>query len=153
MCPMSCQLCKRLCANPDHLHGLQAGAVHLCGFAIPVSFMVFFLYMCIAGKNTRVQLSAQQTEYAKSTRPHNLLRLPLLGVTKHSSIRRLDIFHSPLSSPFKLLIFFLSSTRKVCFDAYHAVPSLLTSTHSCQTPSVCSPHYAWSYGTSWKTSA
>jgi len=31
LCPVSCQLCKRLCANQDHLHGLIPGAVHLCG--------------------------------------------------------------------------------------------------------------------------
>ncbi|KAJ7809088.1 hypothetical protein B0H14DRAFT_2867919 [Mycena olivaceomarginata] len=30
-CPMTCELCKRLCANTDHLHGLQSDAVHLCG--------------------------------------------------------------------------------------------------------------------------
>ncbi|VDC04820.1 unnamed protein product [Peniophora sp. CBMAI 1063] len=29
-CPMSCQLCKRLCAN-SHLHGLEADSLHLCG--------------------------------------------------------------------------------------------------------------------------
>ncbi|KAH7882014.1 hypothetical protein F5I97DRAFT_1939518 [Phlebopus sp. FC_14] len=31
LCSMTCQLCKRLCSNRDHLHGLEAGAVHLCG--------------------------------------------------------------------------------------------------------------------------
>lgn len=31
-CPVQCQLCKRLCANPDHLHGLTEDAVHLCGY-------------------------------------------------------------------------------------------------------------------------
>ncbi|KAL6309202.1 hypothetical protein BKA93DRAFT_724346 [Sparassis latifolia] len=31
MCPVACQLCKRLCANTDHLHGLQHRAIHLCG--------------------------------------------------------------------------------------------------------------------------
>ncbi|KAJ7087696.1 hypothetical protein C8R43DRAFT_1244821 [Mycena crocata] len=30
-CPMTCELCKRLCANTDHLHGLQPNAYHLCG--------------------------------------------------------------------------------------------------------------------------
>ncbi|KAI0921705.1 hypothetical protein AcW2_006594 [Taiwanofungus camphoratus] len=30
-CPLQCQLCKRLCISRDHLHALQAGAVHLCG--------------------------------------------------------------------------------------------------------------------------
>ncbi|KAJ7656305.1 hypothetical protein DFH06DRAFT_991968, partial [Mycena polygramma] len=30
-CPMTCELCSRLCSNPDHLHGLQPDARHLCG--------------------------------------------------------------------------------------------------------------------------
>ncbi|KAG1778913.1 hypothetical protein EV702DRAFT_1093073 [Suillus placidus] len=31
LCSFPCQLCKRLCANTDHLHGLEDGAIHLCG--------------------------------------------------------------------------------------------------------------------------
>src|SRR5271154_5856375 len=30
MCPVSCQLCTRLCSNLDHLHGLEEGEQHLC---------------------------------------------------------------------------------------------------------------------------
>ncbi|KAF8270133.1 hypothetical protein EI94DRAFT_1572289 [Lactarius quietus] len=30
LCPISCQLCKRLCSG-DHLHGLYRGEKHLCG--------------------------------------------------------------------------------------------------------------------------
>jgi hypothetical protein len=30
-CPMTCELCMRLCSNTDHLHGLQPDARHLCG--------------------------------------------------------------------------------------------------------------------------
>ncbi|KAG1739641.1 hypothetical protein EDD22DRAFT_922084 [Suillus occidentalis] len=30
-CSFPCKLCKRLCASTDHLHGLQGGAIHLCG--------------------------------------------------------------------------------------------------------------------------
>ncbi|KAF8548559.1 hypothetical protein OG21DRAFT_1422875 [Imleria badia] len=30
-CSVQCQLCKRLCANQDHLHGLDPDAIHLCG--------------------------------------------------------------------------------------------------------------------------
>ena len=32
LCPISCQLCKRLCRG-DHLHGLSSGVNHLCGCA------------------------------------------------------------------------------------------------------------------------
>ncbi|KAJ7781844.1 hypothetical protein DFH07DRAFT_389440 [Mycena maculata] len=30
-CPVNCELCMRLCANADHLHGLHPDARHLCG--------------------------------------------------------------------------------------------------------------------------
>ncbi|KAF9228234.1 hypothetical protein BS17DRAFT_850512 [Gyrodon lividus] len=30
-CPISCQLCKRLCSSHSHLHALEADAIHLCG--------------------------------------------------------------------------------------------------------------------------
>ncbi|KAJ7698920.1 hypothetical protein B0H17DRAFT_1049693 [Mycena rosella] len=30
-CPLSCELCNRLCSEVDHLHGLQSNAIHLCG--------------------------------------------------------------------------------------------------------------------------
>ena len=32
LCPVSCQLCKRLCSG-DHLHGLIPNQSHLCGYA------------------------------------------------------------------------------------------------------------------------
>ncbi|KAI6035782.1 hypothetical protein EDC04DRAFT_2880315 [Pisolithus marmoratus] len=31
LCSITCQLCKRLCSDQDHMHGLEDGAVHLCG--------------------------------------------------------------------------------------------------------------------------
>lgn len=31
MCPLTCELCKRLCGDTDHLHGLDHTAIHLCG--------------------------------------------------------------------------------------------------------------------------
>jgi len=31
MCPMTCELCKRLCGCTDHLHALAESSVHLCG--------------------------------------------------------------------------------------------------------------------------
>ncbi|KAJ7066394.1 hypothetical protein C8F01DRAFT_1123111 [Mycena amicta] len=30
-CPIACELCKRLCSETEHLHGLDENAVHLCG--------------------------------------------------------------------------------------------------------------------------
>lgn len=40
LCPVPCQLCKRLCANQDHLHGLEEDAIHLCGFVFDVNASV-----------------------------------------------------------------------------------------------------------------
>ncbi|KAI0796932.1 hypothetical protein C8Q75DRAFT_796662 [Abortiporus biennis] len=34
-CPLTCQLCKRLCASPDHFHALDGSTSHLCGQAHP----------------------------------------------------------------------------------------------------------------------
>ncbi|KAK0467152.1 uncharacterized protein EV420DRAFT_1507486 [Desarmillaria tabescens] len=31
MCPIPCELCKRLCSDTNHLHGLDTQATHLCG--------------------------------------------------------------------------------------------------------------------------
>ncbi|KAF9220065.1 hypothetical protein BS17DRAFT_739840 [Gyrodon lividus] len=31
LCSVACQLCKRLCSNTDHMHGLYRGVTHLCG--------------------------------------------------------------------------------------------------------------------------
>ena len=30
-CPIPCQLCRRLCSSPSHLHALEEDAIHLCG--------------------------------------------------------------------------------------------------------------------------
>ncbi|KAI6161871.1 hypothetical protein EDD17DRAFT_1480245 [Pisolithus thermaeus] len=32
LCSITCQLCKRLCSDQDHMHGLEEGATHLCGW-------------------------------------------------------------------------------------------------------------------------
>ncbi|KAG9308631.1 hypothetical protein JVU11DRAFT_11582 [Chiua virens] len=33
-CPIPCQLCKRLCSSPNHLHALEEDAIHLCGYVV-----------------------------------------------------------------------------------------------------------------------
>ncbi|KAK0217807.1 hypothetical protein IW262DRAFT_1560097, partial [Armillaria fumosa] len=37
MCPIPCELCKRLCSDANHLHGLDVQAIHLCGQEHPCS--------------------------------------------------------------------------------------------------------------------
>jgi hypothetical protein len=72
MCPFECELCKRLCANPDHLHGLEPDAVHLCGFVFRVVFHNnTYADHLPSGRRTRVLASAQQMGYARLTQLHN----------------------------------------------------------------------------------
>ncbi|KAH7910222.1 hypothetical protein BJ138DRAFT_1127056 [Hygrophoropsis aurantiaca] len=46
LCDISCQLCKRLCSNEDHFHGLDAGAVHLCGQDHPCTALCSVTGIC-----------------------------------------------------------------------------------------------------------
>ncbi|KAK0446849.1 hypothetical protein EV421DRAFT_1707267 [Armillaria borealis] len=46
MCPIPCELCKRLCSNTDHLHGLDVHAMHLCGQDHPCSAVCAALGTC-----------------------------------------------------------------------------------------------------------
>jgi hypothetical protein len=43
LCPVSCQLCKRLCSG-DHLHGLVLDQSHLCGCVcyFPLRGVIYF---------------------------------------------------------------------------------------------------------------
>ena len=88
LCPVSCELCKRLCSG-DHLHGLNADQNHLCGCAsrylLPATlFMFLFL-----AKNTLVVRYVRRRVYATSTQPLNPLRQRLLAGMKPSNTPRL----------------------------------------------------------------
>ncbi|KAI6111765.1 hypothetical protein EDD17DRAFT_1480234, partial [Pisolithus thermaeus] len=39
LCSITCQLCKRLCSDQNHMHGLEVDAVHLCGQEHPCAAM------------------------------------------------------------------------------------------------------------------
>lgn len=112
LCSIKCQLCKRLCSNQDHMHGLEAGAIHLCGW-------VLFLYVLFdligwAARSTRVLPFALHLEYVKSRRRRIPSKPPSQVDTTRFNTRRWVtltclLFYSPI----------LSSTRKVrCTNAY-----------------------------------
>ena len=63
LCPVSCQLCKRLCSG-DHLHGLIPNQSHLCGCVryLPLRNVIYF---GILDKNTLVVLCVLLQEYVK----------------------------------------------------------------------------------------
>ena len=88
---MSCQLCKRLCSNPDHLHGLENGAVHLCG-CVTLLFPDNLSPPSLVGKSISAQHSARLKGSARSTRRHNQLRPLLQAGTSPFNILRSDRF-------------------------------------------------------------
>ena len=63
LCPVSCQLCKRLCSG-DHLHGLIPNQSHLCGSVFNFSFRNV-IHFSVLGKNTLVVPCVLPREYAK----------------------------------------------------------------------------------------
>ncbi|KAJ7252459.1 hypothetical protein C8J57DRAFT_1519796 [Mycena rebaudengoi] len=67
-CPMACVLCKRLCANTDHLHGLKQ------------------VRSTSAGNNTAAKNYALLRGFAKSTQRLNLSKRLLPAITKPSNI-------------------------------------------------------------------
>ncbi|KAI6157189.1 hypothetical protein BKA82DRAFT_4325642 [Pisolithus tinctorius] len=46
LCSLTCQLCKRLCSDQDHMHGLKDEAVHLCGQEHLCTAMCFAQGIC-----------------------------------------------------------------------------------------------------------
>jgi hypothetical protein len=87
LCPVSCELCKRLCSG-DHLHGLNADQNHLCGCAshylLPATLFIFIFL----AKNTPVARYVQRRVYATSTQLLNPLRQRLLAGMKPSNTPR-----------------------------------------------------------------
>jgi hypothetical protein len=87
LCPIPCQLCKRLCANQDHLHGLQMGAIHLCGFvSIYIFYILYVDNVLSTDKSIPVPHSAQSLVFVRLIQPHSQLRPPSRAGTKHSII-------------------------------------------------------------------
>ena len=54
-CPIQCQLCKRLCATPNHLHGLKEGESHLCGYVA----LLYFNWKKLNDRHTRQEHKCQ----------------------------------------------------------------------------------------------
>ena len=63
LCPVSCQLCKRLCSG-EHLHGLDPDEYHLCG-CVHISSFMDVIHLGLLGKNILVALCVLPPEYAK----------------------------------------------------------------------------------------
>jgi hypothetical protein len=63
LCPVSCQLCKRLCSG-DHLHGLVPDQSHLCG-CVCDSHLRDVINFSVLDKNTLVVLCVLPRAYVK----------------------------------------------------------------------------------------
>lgn len=93
-CPVDCQLCKRLCSEHDHLHGLEPDATHLCGYVR----LRFHSYGDIRAENRllvksmHVLLCAKQA-FVKLILHHNRSRRRLLGGMRVSSTPRFVHYH------------------------------------------------------------
>ena len=86
LCPVSCQLCKRLCSG-DHLHGLDPDQYHLCGCVRCPSFMDVIKFSLL-DKSTLVAPCVLPLAYAKLIRPPSPSRLHSLAGMKLSNTRR-----------------------------------------------------------------
>lgn len=87
-CPVPCQLCKRLCSSPNHLHALEAVAVHLCGYVIRCSTPQPRSEMRFVGNHMLVLSDVPLLVYAKSTQPLNRLKRHSRECTNVSSTQR-----------------------------------------------------------------
>ena len=87
LCSIKCQLCKRLCSNQDHMHGLEAGATHLCGWVLSVDFARLNLMVCVA-KITRALPSVLLRAYVRSRQRHIPFKPHSQVGTRHSCTLR-----------------------------------------------------------------
>lgn len=68
-CPIGCQLCKRLCSEHDHLHGLDTSAVHLCGYVQCHVQYLWLLKHSTTAKSMRAQHCVALKESVKLRQP------------------------------------------------------------------------------------
>lgn len=103
-CPIKCQLCKRLCSNTDHLHGLNASEPHLCGQEHPCKSFCALSGLCyietspqsVQATFTGKHEAFQFTKYSQvSRRLQCAIQIPA-GVLAHGGTHR----HSEEVDPF-----------------------------------------------------
>ncbi|KAI5994326.1 hypothetical protein EDD15DRAFT_2432753 [Pisolithus albus] len=91
LCSITCQLCKRLCSNQDHMHGLEEGAVHLCGQEHPCTAMCSAEGICeietaphsIEATFTGRHETFQYTKYSQVAKRLKCVKPVPPGATKH----------------------------------------------------------------------
>ncbi|KAI6101021.1 hypothetical protein EDD16DRAFT_1844403 [Pisolithus croceorrhizus] len=91
LCSVTCQLCKRLCSDQDHMHGLEDGAVHLCGQEHLCTAMCSAQGICeietaphsIEATFTGRHETFQYTKYSQVAKRLKCVKLVPPGATKH----------------------------------------------------------------------
>ncbi|KAF9228244.1 hypothetical protein BS17DRAFT_877588 [Gyrodon lividus] len=91
LCSITCQLCKRLCSNRNHLHGLDADAVHLCGQGHSCSQLCTASGICeidvapqsIEATFTGKHETFQYTRYSQVAKRLKCIKLILPTETRH----------------------------------------------------------------------
>ncbi|KIM57715.1 hypothetical protein SCLCIDRAFT_1219233 [Scleroderma citrinum Foug A] len=91
LCSIKCQLCKRLCSNQDHMHGLEAGAIHLCGQDHPCTAICASQGICeietaphsIQATFTGRHETFLYTKYSQVAKRLKCVKLIPAGMTEH----------------------------------------------------------------------
>lgn len=66
-CPITCELCSRLCSMGDHFHGMGGDSLHLCGYVVSfISHRLSTRYLTfMQGKPILVVISAPLPGFAR----------------------------------------------------------------------------------------
>ncbi|KAH8114632.1 hypothetical protein DFH11DRAFT_1508603 [Phellopilus nigrolimitatus] len=103
-CPIACQLCGRLCSEPDHLHGLNSDVSHLCGQEHKCSGLCSSKGVCeidtvpqsIEATFNGAHDRFQYTKYSQATKRLQCAVVIAPGLLKHDGAH----LHSTASNPF-----------------------------------------------------
>ncbi|KAI9460720.1 hypothetical protein F5148DRAFT_255942 [Russula earlei] len=103
LCPMTCELCRRLCVQP-HLHGLATGSFHLCGEAHACSALCSAPGICqidttplsIEATFTGRHETFQYTKYSQAAKRLQCVKIIEPGETTHAGSH----IHSKEKYPF-----------------------------------------------------
>ncbi|KAH8114613.1 hypothetical protein DFH11DRAFT_1764484 [Phellopilus nigrolimitatus] len=118
-CPIVCQLCGRLCSEPDHLHGLGSDAIHLCGqehkcsslcgsdgVVCEVDTVPLSIEAAFNGAHDRFQY----TKYSQTTKRLQCAVVIAPGLLKHDGAH----LHSTAPNPFHYCDARCDNCRYVC---------------------------------------
>ena len=124
LCPVTCQLCRRLCSTQDHLHGLEDGAVHLCGL-VTLSSLCCYSHLNICEDNSiPAMLPVMRMESVRLKLPPIPSRRLLQGRTRHSNTPRWErAFHPASHSMLTVLKVYTRSVDMKLYPSWRSLTS------------------------------